>query len=238
MNGKDEALLRLEDVSKTFRMGEVEVRVLQNVDLQIAEGEFTTVVGPSGSGKTTLLNIVGGVDSPTTGQVWFEQLNLTVSSETELTTYRRENVGFVFQFYNLIPTLTALENVRVATQISRHPMDPREALELVGLGHRVDHFPAQMSGGEQQRVSIARAMAGRPRMLLCDEPTGALDFETGKAVLGVLAKLNRENALTVILITHNSSIAQMANRVVRIRSGTIAESSVNPAPVRAEEISW
>lgn len=231
-------ILRLKNASRTFHMGEVEVPALREVDLEILRGEMCVIVGPSGSGKSTLLNLVGGIDSPTAGEVWFEDRNLAALSEKQLTAYRREHVGFVFQFYNLVPSLTALENVRAVTEISSRPMDPREALQLVGLEDRLDHFPSQLSGGEQQRVSIARAIARRPKLLLCDEPTGALDYVTGKPVLGLLQDLNREDQLTIVVITHNAPIAGMADRFVKMGSGKIVECTLNPNPLSIEEISW
>ncbi len=231
-------LLQLENVGRTFQMGEVSVVALHDATLDIRRGEVMTMVGPSGSGKTTLLNVIGGMDSPTTGRVVYEGRNLAGLNARELTQYRRETVGFVFQFYNLIPNLTARENIMVATEISPDPMDETEALELVGLADRMDHFPAQLSGGEQQRVAIARALAKNPQLLLCDEPTGALDFETGIWVLGLLERLKRELGKTIIIITHNLAIGAMADRVVRLRSGEIVEVRVNESPVSPEAITW
>jgi putative ABC transport system ATP-binding protein len=231
-------LIRLEHVGKAYSMGEVTVEVLRDVSLDIFEGEMLVIVGPSGSGKTTMLNLVGGLDQPSTGHVWFEDQELSAMGPREMTAYRRRAVGFVFQFFNLIPTLTARENVRVATEISDDPLDADEALRLVGLGHRAGHFPSQMSGGEQQRVAIARALAKNPRLLLCDEPTGALDHETGKAVLRVLWDVRRELGKTVVIITHNLAISRMADRLVRIRSGEIVERVTNETPVHPEEIAW
>jgi len=232
------ALLRLESVSKTFHMGEVVVEALHEVSCEIHEGEFLVVVGPSGSGKTTLLNTVGGLDTISAGAVWYRDRLLSQFTAAELTRYRRDTVGFVFQFYNLVPNLTARENVMVATEISRRPMDVDEALRLVGLEDRRDHFPAQMSGGEQQRVAIARAVAKDPELLLCDEPTGALDFSTGKRILRLLADLKRQLGKTVIVITHNAAIARAADRMLRLRSGQIVETAVNPRPTPPEEIVW
>lgn len=231
-------LLALRDVAKTYHSGEIAVPVLHNVNLEIPRGDVLVIVGPSGSGKSTLLNIVGGIDSPSAGSVEFEGRDIARYSPAQLTQYRRENVGFVFQFYNLVPTLTALENVVVSTEISRQPMDPTEALQVVGLGHRLDHFPAQMSGGEQQRVAIARAVAKRPKLLLCDEPTGALDLETGRMVLKSLERLNQELDMTVVIITHNHAIAGMAHHCVRIGSGTIAEVTVNRDRVDPLQVTW
>jgi putative ABC transport system ATP-binding protein len=233
-----EAVFSARGLTKVYRMGEVEVQALRAVDLDLYRGEFVVILGPSGSGKSTLLNILGGLDVPTSGQVRFLDHDLTAAGERELTRFRREHVGFVFQFYNLIPSLTARENVALVTEIAEHPMTPEEALHLVGLGDRMDHFPAQLSGGEQQRVAIARAVAKRPEALLCDEPTGALDYETGKLVLDVLAHVNREMGATVAVITHNAAIAAMADRVIRMRSGGIAEVQRNPRRVTAAELSW
>jgi len=231
-------LLHLEDVGKTFQMGEVAVEVLRDINFDIRHGEFLVMVGPSGSGKTTLLNIIGGLDSPSIGNVWYREQDLTLASSRELTRYRRESVGFVFQFYNLVPNLTARENVLVATEISDNPMDVDETLELVGLGHRMDHFPSQLSGGEQQRVAIARALAKNPELLLCDEPTGALDFETGKHVLRLLVDLKNTLGKTILVITHNAAIAPAADRVIKLRSGEIHEMHDNPDPQPPEDISW
>jgi putative ABC transport system ATP-binding protein len=233
-----EAVFHLHKISKIYRMGEVEVYALRAVDLDLYKGEFVVLLGPSGSGKSTLLNIMGGLDVPTSGEVIFRDHNLTSANDKELTRFRREHVGFVFQFYNLIPSLTALENVAIVTEIAEHPMPPEEALKLVGLGDRLNHFPAQLSGGEQQRVAIARAIAKQPDVLLCDEPTGALDYETGKIVLEVLEQINRQLGTTTAVITHNVAIAAMADRVIRIRSGEIAESYQNPNKVSPHELSW
>jgi putative ABC transport system ATP-binding protein len=219
-------------------MGEVDVYALRDVDLDLFAGEFVVLLGPSGSGKSTLLNILGGLDVPTSGTVRFLDHDLTVSNDRELTRFRREHVGFVFQFYNLIPSLTALENVALVTDIAERPMDPAEALRLVGLPDRVHHFPAQLSGGEQQRVAIARAIAKRPDVLLCDEPTGALDYETGLIVLQALAEVNRTLGTTVAVITHNAAIAGMADRVVRMRSGRITEIARNEYRLAPTELTW
>lgn len=234
----DPPLLRLKEVEKTFRMGEVLVEALGRVSLDIHAGELLVILGPSGSGKTTVLNLIGGLDQPTSGQIWYRDRLLSKLSPTELTLYRRDTVGFVFQFYNLVPNLTAAENVMVSTEISRHPMDVADALRLVGLHERLDHFPSQMSGGEQQRVAIARALAKNPDLLLCDEPTGALDYATGKHVLQLLVDLKRSLGKTVVVITHNSAIAKAADRYVRLRSGQVVEQAVNPNPVSPEELSW
>lgn len=219
-------------------MGEVDVHALRGVDLDLFEGEFTVLLGPSGSGKSTLLNILGGLDVPSDGTIRFQDKFLTDYDEEELTQYRRRHVGFVFQFYNLIPSLTAAENVLLVTEISTDPMPAKEALSLVGLAHRLDHFPAQLSGGEQQRVAIARAIAKRPDVLLCDEPTGALDFTTGVLVLEVIEKINRELGTTTAVITHNAGIAAMADRVVQIADGRIASVHTNARKCSPHELSW
>ena len=231
-------LLRMSGVGKTYYSGEVATEVLRRVSLEIHEGEYLVMVGPSGSGKSTILNIIGGMDTATTGQVWYRDTEITAASAAVLTKFRRDNVGFVFQFYNLVPNLTARENVMVSTEIARDPLDVDEVLELVGLGDRKHHFPSQLSGGEQQRVAIARALAKNPELVLCDEPTGALDFETGKLVLRLLVDLNRNLGKTVLVITHNTAIAPIGDRVVHLRSGEIASIDVNPAPVPPEEVEW
>jgi putative ABC transport system ATP-binding protein len=233
-----EVVFRARGVSKVYAMGDVEVYALRSVDLELYRGEFVVLLGPSGSGKSTLLNILGGLDVPTRGSVRFLDHDLTIDDEAELTRFRREHVGFVFQFYNLIPSLTARENVALVTEIAAAPMHPDEALRLVGLGDRLDHFPAQLSGGEQQRVAIARAVAKRPEVLLCDEPTGALDYETGKLVLEVLERVNRELHTTVAVITHNAAIAAMADRVIRLRSGAIVEVRRNATRARPADLQW
>ena len=225
-------------LSKVYRMGEVEVRALNQMDLDLYSGEFLVLLGASGSGKSTLLNILGGLDVPTSGTVRFLDHDLSSASERELTRYRRDHVGFVFQFYNLIPSLTALENVALVTDISVNPMKPADALALVGLSERANHFPAQLSGGEQQRVAIARAVAKRPDVLLCDEPTGALDYETGKLVLRAIASANAELGTTTMVITHNAAIAGMADRVIRMTSGRLAEDYRNAKKLAPEELSW
>ncbi len=231
-------ILSVRSASKIYRMGEVDVPALRDATLDIFDGEFLIIVGPSGSGKSTLLNLIGGMDRPTSGAVKFLDQDLSTGSDWELTQFRRLEVGFVFQFYNLVPTLTALENVQVAAEIANDPMDPMKALELVNLADRADHFPSQMSGGQQQRVSVARALAGNPRLLLCDEPTGALDQETSRQVLGMLVELNRTLGKTVVLITHNGAIAGLGDRVAVIRDGTIASVEVNEHPTPVEEIRW
>jgi len=225
-------------LTKVYRMGEAEVHALRGVDLEILAGEFIVLLGPSGSGKSTLLNILGGLDTPTAGDVRFLEHQLTGADEAELTRYRREHVGFVFQFYNLIPSLTARENVALVTDIAAAPMSPEEALGLVGLGERLDHFPSQLSGGEQQRVAIARAVAKRPQVLLCDEPTGALDYDTGKLVLEVIVRINSELGTTSMVITHNAAIAAIADRVLRIANGRIAGVEKNARKLSPSEISW
>ena len=232
------AVFRARGLTKVYHMGEVEVYALRDVDLDLFAGEFVVLLGPSGSGKSTLLNILGGLDVPTSGTVRFLDHDLTVDDERELTRFRREHVGFVFQFYNLIPSLTALENVALVTDIAERPMDPAEALRLVGLSDRMHHFPAQLSGGEQQRVAIARAIAKRPDVLLCDEPTGALDYETGLIVLQALAEVNRTLGTTVAVITHNAAIAGMADRVLRMRSGRITEITRNEHRLAPTELTW
>ena len=225
-------------LTKTYRMGEVEVQALRGIDLTLYRGELVVLLGPSGSGKSTLLNILGGLDVPSGGEVYYLDHKLTGASEADLTRFRREHVGFVFQFYNLIPSLTARENVAAVTEISSAPMRPEDALGLVGLGNRLDHFPAQLSGGEQQRVAIARAIAKNPAVLLCDEPTGALDSATGVVVLEVLEKVNRELGTLTVLITHNAGIADMADRVIRLSDGRISDIHENASKKPARELSW
>jgi putative ABC transport system ATP-binding protein len=225
-------------LTKTYRMGEVEVQALRGIDLDLYKGELVVLLGPSGSGKSTLLNILGGLDAPSSGEVYYLEHKLTGATEADLTRFRREHVGFVFQFYNLIPSLTARENVAAVTEISESPMRPEDALRLVGLGERLDHFPAQLSGGEQQRVAIARAIAKNPAVLLCDEPTGALDSQTGVVVLEALEKVNRELGTLTVLITHNVGIADMADRVIRLSDGHIAEIRANTAKKAAHDLSW
>jgi putative ABC transport system ATP-binding protein len=233
-----DSLFTVRGVSKTYSMGEVEVHALRSVDLSVEAGECLVILGPSGSGKSTLLHLLGGMDQPTAGSVRFRDHELSRATTDELTEFRREHVGFVFQFYNLVPSLTAIENVEMATEIAPHPRDAAEMIELVGLGERGDHFPSQLSGGEQQRVAIARAVAKDPDVLLCDEPTGALDYHTGKIVLTVLKTVNRELGTTLILITHNAAIAGIGDRVVRMRSGRIIEVTENANPLSPEEIEW
>lgn len=235
-NGR--VVFHVEDLKKDYQMGEVIVSALRAVTLDVYDNEFLVILGPSGSGKSTLLNIIGGLDTPTSGEVTFRDQILTKYTERQLTQYRRYNIGFVFQFYNLMPNLTAEENVEMATEISKEPLEPREALRLVNLEERRDHFPSQLSGGEQQRVAIARAVAKRPEILLCDEPTGALDFTTGKVVLDVLSEVNRRMGATVVLITHNAAIGGMAHRVVRMMDGGIRETIVNEVRKSASELEW
>jgi putative ABC transport system ATP-binding protein len=225
-------------LTKIYRMGEVEVHALRGIDLDLCQGEFVVLLGPSGSGKSTLLNILGGLDTPSSGRVLYGERELTRYDDAELTSYRREHVGFVFQFYNLIPSLTARENVALVTDIARHPMTPEEALRLVDLGERMNHFPAQLSGGEQQRVAIARAVAKRPAVLLCDEPTGALDVSTGIKVLEVIERVNREIGTTTVVITHNVVIAGMADRVIHLSNGRIHSEERNAVRVSPGQLSW
>ncbi|MBS0437575.1 MAG: ABC transporter ATP-binding protein [Proteobacteria bacterium] len=231
-------IFRAHGLAKTYGSGEVEVRALHDVDLEIAAGQFVVLLGPSGSGKSTLLNILGGLDVPSAGEVWFADHRLSGAGEAELTTYRREHVGFVFQFYNLIPSLTVRENVALVTDIADNPMPVDEAVALVGLTPRRDHFPAQLSGGEQQRVAIARAIAKRPQVLLCDEPTGALDYQTGKLVLEVIARINRELGTTAVVITHNAAIAGMADTVIHLGDGTVQRIVRNSQKLSPSELSW
>ncbi|MBP1558140.1 MAG: ABC transporter ATP-binding protein [Oscillospiraceae bacterium] len=230
--------VRFEQVKKTYRMGEVEINALQNATFGVEEGELCVIVGPSGAGKTTLLNILGGMDTLTEGRVMLGGQEVSAFSQKELTTYRRHDIGFVFQFYNLVPNLTALENVELAAQICKDPLDAAQVLEMVGLQHRMNNFPAQLSGGEQQRVAIARALAKNPKLLLCDEPTGALDYNTGKAILKLLQDMSRQKGMTVIIITHNSALTAMADRVIKVKNGTVVSEQTNPAPVPVEEIEW
>ena len=233
-----EVVFHVRSVSKIYQIGDVQVVALHSVELDLRAGEFVVFLGPSGSGKSTLLNILGGLDIPTSGDVRFRDHWLSQEGDAGLTRFRREHVGFVFQFYNLIPSLTALENVQLVTEIAEQPMDAREALRLVGLVERQNHFPSQLSGGEQQRVAIARAIAKSPDILLCDEPTGALDFPTAKLVLDVLARVNQELETLVAVITHNSAIGSMADRVIRLRSGEIVEQTRNARKARPEELIW
>lgn len=230
--------IELKDVRKIYRMGEVEIKAVDGINFSIERGEFVVIVGPSGAGKTTVLNILGGMDQATSGEVWVNDNNIAEYSAKALTKYRRDAIGFVFQFYNLVPNLTALENVELAGQICKNPMDPKTVLEEVGLKDRLGNFPAQLSGGEQQRVSIARALAKNPKMLLCDEPTGALDYQTGKAILKLLQDMCRQKGMTVVVITHNSALTPMADRVIRIKNGKVAQMTMNDHPTPVEEIEW
>ncbi len=231
-------VFRARALTKVYVMGEVEVRALEPTDLDLWAEEMVVVLGPSGSGKSTLLNILGGLDVPTSGHVVFHDHDLSAADEAELTRFRREHVGFVFQFFNLLPSLTAAENVRLVTEIAERPMDPLEALGLVGLSERVDHFPAQLSGGEQQRVAIARAIAKRPDVLLCDEPTGSLDYETGKIVLDVLERVNRETGTLTVIVTHNAAIGALGDRILRLRDGRIVREERNAVRASPADIEW
>lgn len=242
MNAPDapssDAVIVAEGVTKVYRMGEVDVHALRGVDASLNSGELLVLLGASGSGKSTLLNILGGLDTVTEGRVWFRGEDLTDASPGDLTRYRRENVGFVFQFYNLVPSLTARENVALVTEISDTPLPPEEALGMVGLSDRLDHFPSQLSGGEQQRVAIARAVAKQPDVLLCDEPTGALDYRTGVLVLEVIERINRDLGTTTAVITHNAPIAEMANRVITLHDGQVVDEIVNDSQVPAKDLRW
>jgi len=230
--------VRLKNVSKIYRMGEVEIRAVDKIEFTIDKGEFVVVVGPSGAGKTTVLNILGGMDTVTSGDVLVDGENIAKYSQRKLTGYRRDDIGFVFQFYNLVPNLTAKENVELALQICKEPLDAVQVLKEVGLGNRLDNFPAQLSGGEQQRVSIARALAKNPKLLLCDEPTGALDYQTGKAILKLLQDTCRQKKMTVIVITHNSALTPMADRVIKIKNGKVSKMYLNENPEPIENIEW
>ena len=238
MSNPKRTVFRAEQLTKSYAMGDVQVHALRGVDLDLDAGEFIVILGASGSGKSTLLNILGGLDTPSSGSVRFEDHELTGASESQLTQYRREHVGFVFQFYNLVAGLTALENVRLVTDIARDPMGASEALALVGLQERESFYPAQLSGGEQQRVAIARAISKRPDVLLCDEPTGALDVKTGSIVLAAIAKINRELGTLVVVITHNAAIAAMANRVIYLSDGQISKIQTNASVICASELVW
>lgn len=233
-----EEFVKLKEVTKIYQMGEVEIHAADGINFAISRGEFVVIVGPSGAGKTTVLNILGGMDTATTGQVLVDGEDVTGFNRKQLTAYRRDDIGFVFQFYNLVPNLTALENVELALQICKNPRDALEVLEEVGLGDRKDNFPAQLSGGEQQRVSIARALAKNPKLMLCDEPTGALDYNTGKAILKLLQNTCRERNMTVIVITHNSALAPMADRLIQIKNGRVSKMELNEHPVSVDQIEW
>lgn len=230
--------VKLENVTKIYKMGEVEIRAVDGIDFSISKGEFVVIVGPSGAGKTTVLNILGGMDTASGGKVLVDGRDIAQYKPKQLIGYRRDDIGFVFQFYNLVPNLTALENVELALQICKDPLDAKKVMEEVGLGERLDNFPAQLSGGEQQRVSIARALAKNPKLLSCDEPTGALDYNTGKAILKLLQDTCREKGMTVIVITHNSAIAPMADRIIRIKNGKVSSMELNEHPVSVETIEW
>ena len=233
-----EEFVKLKDIMKVSHMGEVEIRAADNINFSIKKGEFVVIVGPSGAGKTTVLNILGGMDTATGGTLTVDGKDITAYDSRQLTGYRRDDIGFVFQFYNLIPNLTALENVELALQICKDPLDAKKVLEDVGLGDRLDNFPAQLSGGEQQRVSIARALAKNPKLLLCDEPTGALDYNTGKAILKLLQNMCRERGMTVIVITHNQALAPMADRLIHIKNGQVSHMETNENPMSIDEIEW
>ena len=233
-----EDYVRLRQLKKIYKMGEVEIAAADGIDFSVGKGEFAVVVGASGAGKTTVLNILGGMDTATSGEVIVDGNDITTYNTKQLTAYRRDDIGFVFQFYNLVPNLTALENVELALQICKDPLDAMAVLEDVGLGERAANFPAQLSGGEQQRVSIARALAKNPKLLLCDEPTGALDYNTGKAILKLLQDTCRKKGMTVILITHNSAIAPMADRVIKIKNGKVSKVTLNENPISVETIEW
>ncbi len=233
-----EEVVKLKDITKVYHMGEVEIRAADNINFSIKKGEFVVIVGPSGAGKTTVLNILGGMDTATGGTLTVDGKDITAYDSRQLTGYRRDDIGFVFQFYNLIPNLTALENVELALQICKDPLDAKKVLEDVGLGDRLDNFPAQLSGGEQQRVSIARALAKNPKLLLCDEPTGALDYNTGKAILKLLQNMCRERGMTVIVITHNQALAPMADRLIHIKNGQVSHMETNENPMSIDEIEW
>ncbi len=238
MGNLQNSYVKLDKVSKIYKMGEVEIRAVDNISFEISKGEFVVVVGPSGAGKTTVLNILGGMDTATKGNVFVDGSNIAKYTSHQLTAYRRDDIGFVFQFYNLVPNLTALENVELAMQICKNPLDAKKVLCEVGLEDRMGNFPAQLSGGEQQRVSIARALAKNPKLLLCDEPTGALDYQTGKAILKLLQDMCREKGMTVIVITHNSALTPMADRVIHIKNGTVSAMELNTDPTPVEEIEW
>ena len=230
--------VKLQDITKIYKMGEIEIRAADNISFSIDKGEFVVIVGPSGAGKTTVLNILGGMDTATSGTLLVDGEEITAYNSRRLTEYRREDIGFVFQFYNLVPNLTALENVELALQICKNPLDARKVMEEVGLGDRLNNFPAQLSGGEQQRVSIARALAKNPKLLLCDEPTGALDYNTGKSILKLLQNMCRERGMTVIVITHNQAIAPMADRLIHIKNGQVSQMELNEHPMSIDDIEW
>ena len=232
------SFITFNNVKKTYKVGDVEINASDGGDFEVNKGEFVVIVGPSGAGKTTILNLLGGMDKATSGQILVDGQDVAKYSERQLTQYRRDDIGFVFQFYNLVQNLTALENVELATQISKNPLDVRMVLERVGLNKRLDNFPAQLSGGEQQRVAIARAIAKNPKLLLCDEPTGALDYQTGKAILGLLREMCDKYTMTVIVITHNSALAPMADRIIHLKNGQVASMNINEHPKSIAEIEW
>lgn len=234
----EQAIIELKEVVKEYSSGEVKIRAVDGISFEVKRGELVVVLGPSGAGKSTVLNIIGGMDRPTSGEVWIEGKNIAGFSDKELTQYRRKKIGFVFQFYNLMPNLTAQENVELAAQISTDPLEIIEVMQGVELGHRLDNFPAQLSGGEQQRVAIARAVAKNPLLLLCDEPTGALDYQTGKSILELLSRVNREYHKLVMIITHNAGLAAMADRVIRIKNGRVEGVATNDHPEPVERIEW
>ena len=232
------AFIEFENVGKVYDMGQVQIKALQDASFSVEKGELVVIVGPSGAGKTTLLNILGGMDTLSTGRVVLDGREISRMNKRQLTDYRREDVGFVFQFYNLVGNLTALENVELANQISKHPLDARQVMRDVGLGERMGNFPSQLSGGEQQRVAIARALAKNPKLLLCDEPTGALDYQTGKAILKLLQDTGRKTGMTVVIITHNSALTAMADRVIKVRNGTVKSVTINEHPQDISQIEW
>ena len=232
------AFIEFENVGKVYDMGQVQIKALQDASFSVEKGELVVIVGPSGAGKTTLLNILGGMDTLSTGRVVLDGREISRMNKRQLTDYRREDVGFVFQFYNLVGNLTALENVELANQISKHPLDARQVMRDVGLGERMGNFPSQLSGGEQQRVAIARALANNPKLLLCDEPTGALDYQTGKAILKLLQDTGRKTGMTVVIITHNGALTAMADRVIKVRNGTVKSVTINEHPMDISEIEW